>query len=223
MKQVYSHHVILIMKSKDVRIIAFCGSNSLPFHQILNRADQIAILGCRLILLLLRRTIHTSAQRTGELCLPSFEKQLHVVDSLSITIRRGEVFHARPQAAFDVVLQTRPRVVPREVQFAGGDQKAPMNEVHGAVGEISRKVRAVVHAAVLFEAACNKDFRKSTSERELYIGIGFVITQQDVEARLLLLNEVIFERQRLALRSEEHTSELQSHVNLVCRLLLEKK
>src|SRR6266480_6439190 len=30
--------------------------------------------------------------------------------------------------------------------------------------------------------------------------------------------------QRTALvRSEEHTSELQSHVNLVCRLLLEKK
>src|SRR5438477_3115964 len=27
----------------------------------------------------------------------------------------------------------------------------------------------------------------------------------------------------LAWRSEEHTSELQSHVNLVCRLLLEKK
>src|SRR5690242_21405397 len=29
--------------------------------------------------------------------------------------------------------------------------------------------------------------------------------------------------QRDLLRSEEHTSELQSHVNLVCRLLLEKK
>src|SRR5260370_32604878 len=28
---------------------------------------------------------------------------------------------------------------------------------------------------------------------------------------------------RLRLRSEEHTSELQSHLNLVCRLLLEKK
>src|SRR5260370_34421164 len=27
----------------------------------------------------------------------------------------------------------------------------------------------------------------------------------------------------LAFRSEEHTSELQSHLNLVCRLLLEKK
>src|SRR5260370_19834145 len=29
--------------------------------------------------------------------------------------------------------------------------------------------------------------------------------------------------QPLVLRSEEHTSELQSHLNLVCRLLLEKK
>src|SRR4051812_49572745 len=28
---------------------------------------------------------------------------------------------------------------------------------------------------------------------------------------------------RAGVRSEEHTSELQSHVNLVCRLLLEKK
>src|SRR5438477_10990002 len=30
-------------------------------------------------------------------------------------------------------------------------------------------------------------------------------------------------RRRRTARSEEHTSELQSHVNLVCRLLLEKK
>src|SRR5260370_10346884 len=32
-----------------------------------------------------------------------------------------------------------------------------------------------------------------------------------------------FKQQALVLRSEEHTSELQSHLNLVCRLLLEKK
>src|SRR5690242_20943964 len=32
-----------------------------------------------------------------------------------------------------------------------------------------------------------------------------------------------FPRARSRKRSEEHTSELQSHVNLVCRLLLEKK
>src|SRR5690348_18401799 len=39
---------------------------------------------------------------------------------------------------------------------------------------------------------------------------GFVVGQKSVAAKL-------------ALRSEEHTSELQSPVHLVCRLLLEKK
>src|SRR5260370_29325649 len=35
-----------------------------------------------------------------------------------------------------------------------------------------------------------------------------------------LLSTIYFTR---SVRSEEHTSELQSHLNLVCRLLLEKK
>src|SRR5438477_5251937 len=37
------------------------------------------------------------------------------------------------------------------------------------------------------------------------------------------LDAVAVTERALADRSEEHTSELQSHVNLVCRLLLEKK
>src|SRR5260221_1572446 len=42
-------------------------------------------------------------------------------------------------------------------------------------------------------------------------------------------HQIVFQRQEelgatgIALRSEEHTSELQSHSDLVCRLLLEKK
>src|SRR5260221_10097367 len=34
---------------------------------------------------------------------------------------------------------------------------------------------------------------------------------------------VVTQRSRVIMRSEEHTSELQSHSDLVCRLLLEKK
>src|SRR5260370_15733414 len=45
---------------------------------------------------------------------------------------------------------------------------------------------------------------------------GHVLTHR-LEAHLLEL-DVQFKQ-----RSEEHTSELQSHLNLVCRLLLEKK
>src|SRR5688572_32107187 len=42
-----------------------------------------------------------------------------------------------------------------------------------------------------------------------------------LEHTLSLLNKL--SRARVLLRSEEHTSELQSQSNLVCRLLLEKK
>src|SRR5690242_21044588 len=38
-----------------------------------------------------------------------------------------------------------------------------------------------------------------------------------------LLQPVVAGQEQVVNRSEEHTSELQSHVNLVCRLLLEKK
>src|SRR5256885_11443528 len=55
-------------------------------------------------------------------------------------------------------------------------------------------------------------------------------TTADIAARLeakgWVLREILPRRQRrltLTARSEEHTSELQSPCNLVCRLLLEKK
>src|SRR5260370_6413371 len=38
-----------------------------------------------------------------------------------------------------------------------------------------------------------------------------------------LMGEQRQTRMKIGVRSEEHTSELQSHLNLVCRLLLEKK
>src|SRR5947207_12214959 len=44
-------------------------------------------------------------------------------------------------------------------------------------------------------------------------------SHQNVRAKIALENKGIFEWDR----SEEHTSELQSHSDLVCRLLLEKK
>src|SRR2546429_6107071 len=45
----------------------------------------------------------------------------------------------------------------------------------------------------------------------------------DCENVLVLQIHVHLARDRIVLRSEEHTSELQSRLHLVCRLLLEKK
>src|SRR5437588_9238803 len=54
-----------------------------------------------------------------------------------------------------------------------------------------------------------------------------VLDRHDVACCIVHLRQRRVERRRLARarrsRSEEHTSELQSHSDLVCRLLLEKK
>src|SRR5262249_61399532 len=56
-------------------------------------------------------------------------------------------------------------------------------------------------------------------ERRHHVG---ELVAVDGEAQQLL-DAFLVELERAALRSEEHTSELQSLTNLVCRLLLEKK
>src|SRR5260370_2571030 len=55
------------------------------------------------------------------------------------------------------------------------------------------------------------------ASKNLYNAANYELRQVFIhEGRFILYNQ-------LDKRSEEHTSELQSHLNLVCRLLLEKK
>src|SRR6266480_4025084 len=67
-------------------------------------------------------------------------------------------------------------------------------------------------AAIVAEAAgAQGDSAANFPNRPIHLIVGFAAGGgNDLFARLVG-------------RSEEHTSELQSHVNLVCRLLLEKK
>src|SRR2546430_5278164 len=84
----------------------------------------------------------------------------------------------------------------------------------------------------LFRSHLPQDIERRTADRALQVGkelqgdrcVGWTVAHQPVgdlghraQPPLLVLND---SRQ---LRSEEHTSELQSQSNLVCRLLLEKK
>src|SRR5260370_19530498 len=60
----------------------------------------------------------------------------------------------------------------------------------------------------------------SISDRSTYslifFKLGFVPSTRN-------LRKLVHPSAMIVMRSEEHTSELQSHLNLVCRLLLEKK
>ena len=107
-----------------------------------------------------------------------------------------EFLDARAQAAADVVLQTRPGMVAPEVEVAGRDQKVAVDQLDHAVGQAGRQIGSVVAAAVLLQAPGDIDPRKAFAQREFDVRIGLVVAQQDVEARLLLLDEVVFQRQR---------------------------
>src|SRR5260370_10631864 len=63
---------------------------------------------------------------------------------------------------------------------------------------------------------------QETPERSLVFPLDWVVqvAPPSVVRRIVSLNPTATP---VLVRSEEHTSELQSHLNLVCRLLLEKK
>src|SRR5260370_33273961 len=79
-------------------------------------------------------------------------------------------------------------------------------------------------------------FFNDTATTEIYtlslhdaLPISRILLAGDAERRqaqgleLLAIKRMDIPGEQLETRSEEHTSELQSHLNLVCRLLLEKK
>src|SRR5205814_9293037 len=57
----------------------------------------------------------------------------------------------------------------------------------------------------------------------IWVGIAVGVECDHAVTLRLLDRDVIGEHRRIGIRSEEHTSELQSLRHLVCRLLLEKK
>ena len=137
---------------------------------------------------------HARAQFLRQIPMPAFQEQAHVAHGLGVSLVRSQALHARPQAAMNVKLQARMRVHARQIHLAGRNFEVAMDEVHQPVRQIPRKVRTEVTGAVL-QAPRHIDAR-ILLRRELDVRIGLVVAQQDVEARLPLLDEVVLERQR---------------------------
>src|SRR5438034_7864666 len=80
-----------------------------------------------------------------------------------------------------------------------------------------------------FPAHCMRDTAGQMKIPETALRDPLVIEPARTDAKALAdrlrahQGDVLFHKHRFDVRSEEHTSELQSHSDLVCRLLLEKK
>jgi len=85
---------------------------------------------------------------------------------------------------------------PIQVHVAGWHEKVSVNEIDNAIRQIRREVRPEIQTAVFSQSPRHVHPRIFLAQRELYIRIRFVVAQQNVVARLLLLDEVVFERQR---------------------------
>ncbi len=193
MEQVDGEHLVLVVIAEDVGVIAFYGGDALLLLKLIDGRDQVATLGGALELLVIRGLRHALAERLHQVGLSAFQEKLHVADGFLIGLGSGEVLHARAETALDVELQTRPRMGARQVDLAGRNQEVAVDQVDDAIGEVGREVWTVVGAAILPQASSDVDAREALGEREFHVGIRLVVAQQDVEARLLLLDEMVLE------------------------------
>src|SRR5438034_11735890 len=98
-----------------------------------------------------------------------------------------------------------------DVARAIEELKASISAAHGHIDITETLVRLYVFLAQSLDRCWNEAARTTYPEHELQSHLSSTRAKM---MEILSVNRV---------RSEEHTSELQSHSDLVCRLLLEKK
>src|SRR5262249_62060713 len=84
--------------------------------------------------------------------------------------------------------------------------------------------RSVVSISALAAACSSGDAKsKDTTQAPATVAVSPVAAIEQPIARFIRVTGTLTAEEQADVRSEEHTSELQSLTNLVCRLLLEKK
>src|SRR2546422_6085333 len=114
--------------------------------------------------------------------------------------------------------------------MVGRFERVPREKILGMIRVNCLAVAALTHAFLPAMQARRRGAVIIVSSVAGYQPLGFAATYGATKAFDLMLGEALWAENRstgvdvLALsRSEEHTSELQSRLHLVCRLLLEKK
>ncbi len=197
-EEVHGEHVVFVVIAEDIRVVVVRAGDALLLLHLVHGDEQVAIFRCKLELLGGRSCFHARFERAPQLLLAAFEEELRIAHRLAVFLRCGESFDAGAEATLDVVLQAGSRVVAGEIDLAARQQERAVQQVRDAMCQIAGEVGTVVSAAVLAQAARDEDLRIAIGQRELDVGIRFVVAQQDVEARLALLDEVVFKRERFA-------------------------
>ena len=106
--------------------------------------------------------------------------------------------HAGCGAAADLVLQTGPRAIAVVAVLALAHLEYLLQEIQAVAHGAGAGIGAEVAALPALGAPVQGEPRK-LAVRQVDIGVGFVVTQQDVVDRLVLLDQVVLQQQRLDL------------------------
>ena len=208
MEEVYGEHFAFVVIAEDVGVIALDSCDALLLLQQIDSGDQVAIFCSQLILFAFGRRPHALLQRARQVSASAFEEQLHVMHRFGVALGRGQPLDTWAQASPDVVLQTGPRIVAIQVQLAGRNQEMPVNQIDKSIRQAGREVRSEVERAVFAQSPRRKHSGIALGDGQLDVGIRLVVAQKDVVARLLLLDEVVLERQRFFLVVDDDVVEI---------------
>ena len=130
--------------------------------------------------------------------LPSRKSSTSSIIARVLGLRLRE--DARRLAPPDVVVEAGPvGHLLRHVVVARPDGEEPLHHVERAPHGADVGVRPEVARAVVLQPARHPDARKRLLHRDLDVRIRLVVAQRDVEARLVLLDQVGLEDERMRL------------------------
>src|SRR3989454_12733335 len=183
-----------------------------------------------------RRHTRLQGDWSSDVCSSDLKGDVDAADEvphrrLGQEVRRGEVVLTRLVELRIHALVVRPRreVATRDADAEGGGAELPGPLLGGEVGDghLAQLGEAAVFDVAGLRALEVGDRRRLINERRRLVVQRAAVVARRQAAELLGAVEqfvaVAAVQQGIQPRSEEHTSELQSPCNLVCRLLLEKK
>ena len=132
---------------------------------------------------------HALFELVGQLFVSSFQQQSHVAHRFLILFRSTQSLDARTKAAFDVILETRPRRLAVDLDVASAQLKCSVDQIDRPSRETCGQEWTKIERAVALNAASDYDFRKRLVDRELQMRIRLIILKLDVVTWFMLFDE----------------------------------
>ena len=182
--------------------------DALALEQAADGLQPVALQRRLLELLRRRGRLHPLLEVALDLAVAAGEERDDAIDRLAVLLL-GLVADAGRAAALDVVIQAgRAAAAAGLAAVAGAKREHLLQQVERAAHLLRVRVGAEVRAVAAVALAREVDARIVLVDRDRQERIGLVVAQADVEARLVVLDELVLGQQRLGLGGDEQEVDL---------------